>query len=167
MIMTTYSAGLRISETCRLKPEHILSSRMQIRIVQGKGRKDRYTVLSRRLLAALKEYWRVCQPEHWLFPSLVEPTKPITISSAARAYKRAIRLAGLPVRGGTHALRHSFATHSLEMGMDLTVLQRLLGHTSLTTTARYLHVSNVRMASAQSPLDLIEPTPQEEEEPRS
>ena len=155
LIMTTYSAGLRISETCRLKTEDILSSRMQIHIVQGKGRKDRYTVLSERLLGELRDYWRVYRPEGWLFPSTTYPDRPITTSSACRAFKRALRLAGLPVRGGIHILRHSFATHALEQGMDLTVLQRILGHNSLKTTAGYLHVSNVRMASAQSPLDLI------------
>jgi integrase/recombinase XerD len=160
IIMTTYAGGLRVGETCRLKPNDILTDRMQIHIVEGKGRKDRYSVLSRRLLEELREYWRAVRPEgDWLFPSLMHPTRPITGSSAGHAFKRAVRLAELPDRGGIHSLRHSFATHALEQGMDLTVLQRLLGHNSLKTTAGYLHVSNVRMASAQSPLDL---TPKEE-----
>ena len=164
IIMTTYAAGLRIGETCRLKHTDILTDRMQIRIVQGKGRKDRYTVLSHRLLGELREYWRAVRPQgDWLFPSLAHPLQPITSSSACRAFKRAVKFAGLPHRGGIHCLRHSFATHALEQGMDLTVLQRLLGHNSLMTTAGYLHVSNVRMASAQSPLDLIEPAPEAQE----
>jgi site-specific recombinase XerD len=165
IIMTTYAGGLRVGEVCRLKPTDILADRRQIRIVQGKGRKDRYTILSLRLLAELREYWRAVRPGgDWLFPSLAHPLQPITSSSASRAFKRAVRFAGLPHRGGIHCLRHSFATHALEQGMDLTVLQQLLGHTSLKTTAGYLHVSNAQMASAQSPLDLIEPTPEAEEE---
>lgn len=164
LLMTTYSGGLRISETCRLKAEHILSSRMQIRIVRGKGGKDRYTVLSKRLLEELRDYWRAYRPKHWLFPSPMFPARPITTSSASHAYRHALKLAGLPSRGGIHALRHSFATHALEQGMDLAVLQRLLGHGSLKTTAGYLHVSQVRMASAQSPLDLIDTNPQAEGE---
>ena len=158
LVMTAYAAGLRNSEVCRLKPEHILSSRMQIRVVQGKGRKDRYTVLSQRLLDALREYWRAERPRTWLFPSSMYPSRPITTATVRHAYKRALKLAGLPDRGGVHCLRHSFATHLLEQGVDLTVLQRLLGHGSLKTTAGYLHVSQIRMAKVRSPLDVTEPS---------
>ena len=166
--MTTYAGGLRVGETCRLKSNDLLTDRMQIRIVEGKGRKDRYTILSERPLEELREYWRAVRPEgDWLFPSLMYPAQAITPSSASHAFRRAVRFAGLPKRGGIHSLRHSFATHALEQGMDLSVLQRILGHNSLKTTAGYLHVSNVRMASAQSPLDLIEPTPQEDQKPES
>jgi site-specific recombinase XerD len=157
VVMTTYAAGLRCRETCLLKPEHILSERMQIRVVEGKGRKDRYTVLSERLLEELRRYWRQEKPKIWLFPSGMYPSEPITTATASHAYKRALELAGVPDRGGIHSLRHSFATHLLENGVDLAVLQRLLGHGSLKTTAGYLHVSQMRISAVRSPLDLLNP----------
>lgn len=156
VLMTTYAAGLRVSETCRLHPKHILSSRMQIHVVQGKGHKDRYTVLSKRLLDELRGYWKSQRPNIWLFPSSMRPGKPIVTHSAAYAFRRAVKLAKLPHRGGIHTLRHSFATHLLEQGADLVVLQRILGHGSLKTTAGYLHVSQTHIASVRSPLDLID-----------
>lgn len=156
LLMTTYAAGLRVSELCKLKPEDIVSSRMQIRIVQGKGRKDRYTILSARLLEELRAYWKIYRPALWLFPTQRDPAKHITSRTAERVFNRAATLAGLPNHEGIHSLRHSFATHLLEAGVDLPVLQRLLGHRSLATTSLYLHVRQERLAQLKSPLDLIE-----------
>jgi len=156
LLMTTYAAGLRVSEVCRLAPQDIVSSRMQIRIVQGKGRRDRYTILSTRLLEELRVYWRLYRPTVWLFPTEGDPAQPITTRTAQRVFNHATTLAGLPNHEGIHALRHSFATHLLEAGTDLPVLQRLLGHRSLATTSLYLHVRQERLAQLKSPLDLIE-----------
>jgi integrase/recombinase XerD len=141
MLMTTYAAGLRVSELCRLRPEHILSDRGQIRVEQGKGRKDRYTVLSPRLLEQLRAYWRVYRPTGgWMFPSSFFPDRPLTDNTANRVFTHAAKRAGLPCNGGIHSLRHSFATHLLEANVPLPVIQRLMGHTNLATTSRYLHV---------------------------
>jgi len=156
LLMTTYAAGLRLSEVCKLKAEHILSSRMQIRVVQGKGGKDRYTILSARLLTELRTYWRMFRPKEWLFTSSRRLDEPLTIKTAQYIFKRATRLAGLPYYNGIHSLRHSFATHLLEAGVDLVILQRLLGHSNLATTSKYLHVRQERLALIKSPLDLIE-----------
>ena len=155
LLMTTYSAGLRVSEVCHLKPEDILSDRMQIRIVQAKNKKDRYTILSPKLLAELRVYWRIYQPKHWLFAQKQDPTKPYRTASARRVFYNATRKAGLSNLGGIHSLRHSYATHSLEAGVDVATLQRLLGHSNLSTTANYLHLRPERLASIQSPLDRI------------
>jgi integrase len=120
MLMTTYAAGLRVSELCRLRTEHIVSDRGQIRIEQSKGRKDRYTVLSPRLLEQLRAYWRVYRPAGgWMFTSTFWPDRPLVSDSAARVFDRAVKLAGLPHNGGIHSLRHSFATHLLEAGVPL------------------------------------------------
>ena len=156
LLMTTYAGGLRVSEVCRLRPEDIHSSRMQIRIIQGKGRKDRYTVLSDKLLTELRAYWRMFRPKQWLFPSGAKTGAPLTTRTAERVFVNAVKLAALPKRGGFHCLRHSFATHLLEQGVDLPVLQRLLGHRSMNATAVYLHVSNARMQLVRSPLDLVD-----------
>jgi len=126
--MTTYAGGLRVSEVCRLKLEDIITSRMQIRVNQGKGGKDRYTILSARLLEESRVYWRMVRPTLWLFPSSWNPAKPLTIKTAQKVFDRAVELAKLPHHHGIHSLRHSFATHLLEAGVDLPVLQRLLGH---------------------------------------
>ena len=117
LLMTTYAAGLRVSEVCRLKLEDILSSRMQIRVTQGKGGKDRYTILSARLLAELRAYWRLVHPTLWLFPSSHYPGAPLTSDTAQFIFYRAVRLAQLPNHQGIHSLRHSFATHLLEAAL--------------------------------------------------
>ncbi len=156
LLMTAYAAGLRVSELCRLTPRDILSGRMQIRVAEGKGRKDRYTVLSARLLGELRDYWRRYRPARWLFPAQPQQERPITTRTAQRVFVRAVKLARLDERGGIHVLRHCFATHLLEAGIELPVLQRLLGHRSLSVTATYLHVANVRLSQVRSPLDLID-----------
>lgn len=163
-LMTVYGAGLRLNEACHLKFEHLDRARRQTRVVQGKGKKDRYTLLSPRLLAELEAYWRVCRPVHWLFPSCRDPLRPLSDGTGQKIYYAAVARAGLPRKGGIHALRHSFATHLLEAGVEITVLQRLLGHSSLSTTTTYLHVRAERLAQVAGPLELLDlrslpPTP--------
>jgi integrase/recombinase XerD len=157
LLMTAYGGGLRVSELCRLKAQDILSERMQIRVVQGKGRKDRYTVLSAKLLDELRDYWRMYRPRgEWLFPAQGRAQSHITTRTVERVFERARRLSGVPDRGGIHLLRHSFATHLVEAGVPLPVLQRLMGHRSLSSTAVYLHVSREQTASVRSPLELVD-----------
>jgi len=155
-LMTVYGAGLRLNEACHLKPAHIDSARMQIRVEQGKGRKDRYTLLSPRLLQELRSYWKICRPSGWVFPASRNPQQPMLDGTAASIFKHAIRRAGLPNKGGIHSLRHSFATHLLEAGVEITVVQRLLGHSSISTTVTYLHVRRERVSQIQSPLQLLD-----------
>lgn len=155
-LMTLYGAGLRLSEACRLKAEHIHPRRRQIRVDQGKGRKDRYTLLSPRLLQELRGYWQCFRPEHWLFPSTKDPGLPMDERVGQKMFYSAVERAGLPRRGGIHSLRHSFATHLLEAGVEITVVQRLLGHSSLATTSNYLHVRQERLRQVQSPLQLLD-----------
>ena len=155
-LMTVYGGGLRVSEACRLKFEHIRRDRMQIRVEQGKGRKDRYTLLSAKLLEELERYWRCFRPVHWLFPATENPELPMSKGAGLMIFKRAAARAGVPARGGIHVLRHSFATHLLEAGVEITVVQRLLGHSSLSTTSTYVHVRRERLAQIQSPLQLLD-----------
>ena len=155
-LMTVYGGGLRLEEACHLKAEHINRARMQIRVEQGKGRKDRYTLLSPVLLSELERYWRSDRPEHWLFPAAHDPQSPMDGRTAQKMFYRAMARAGLPHRGGIHTLRHSFATHLLEAGVEITVVQRLLGHSTVTTTANYLHVRQERLAQVKSPLQLLD-----------
>jgi integrase/recombinase XerD len=154
-LMTLYGAGLRLNEGCHLRPRDIESDRMMIRVEQGKGRKDRYTILSSALLGELRTYWRVCRPREWLFPSPADPRQPFNDRTAQRMFYAALARAGLPNRGGIHCLRHSFATHLLESGVEITVIKLLMGHRSLQTTTSYLHVSGERLAQVKSPLDLL------------
>jgi integrase/recombinase XerD len=157
LLMTAYGAGLRVSEVVRLQPKDILSDRLQIRVVQGKGRKDRYTVLSAKLLEELRRYWKLYRPGTWLFPSSNDRFEShINVRTAQRVFDRAVELAGLPQRGGIHLLRHSFATHLLEAGVPLPVLQRLMGHRALSSTSVYLHISRDQFAAVKSPLDLVD-----------
>ncbi len=156
-LMTVYGAGLRLDEACHLKPEHIKRARMQIRVVQGKGRKDRYTLLSPVLLQELDRYIQCFHPVDWLFPATI-PTHPMDYHTAQRIFYRAVKRAGLSRHGGIHSLRHSFATHLLEAGVEITVVQRLLGHSSLATTSTYLHVRQERLAQIKSPLQLLDLT---------
>jgi site-specific recombinase XerD len=157
-LMTVYGAGLRLNEACHLKAEHLDAARQQIRIVQGKGRKDRYTLLSPRLLAELRSYWRMFRPPHWLFPATRSPQQPMVDATGQRIYYHAVARAGLRRKGGIHALRHSFATHLLEAGVEITVVQRLLGHAHLNTTSTYLHVRQERLAQLAGPLQLLDLT---------
>jgi integrase/recombinase XerD len=154
-LMTVYGGGLRLGEGCRLQPRHIDSARMQIRVEAGKGRKDRYTLLSPRLLEALRDYYRMFRPQEWLFFGR-DANQPLPLATGQKIFYLAQARAGLPDKGGIHSLRHSFATHLIESGVEITVVQRLLGHSSLSTTSVYLHVRQERLAQIQSPLQLLQ-----------
>lgn len=154
-LMTVYGGGLRLNEACHLKVKDLHVARQQIRIVQGKGGKDRYTLLSPRLLEELRSYWRSCRPQLWLFPATRCPEEPMVDVTGQRIYYHAVHRAGLSRKGGIHALRHSFATHLLEAGVEITAVQRLLGHASLATTSTYLHVRRERLAQITGPLQLL------------
>jgi site-specific recombinase XerD len=153
--MTTYAAGLRVSEAVKLKITDIDSGRMMIRISQGKGRKDRYTILSKRLLIELRQYYRKYRPELWLFQGR-NPQNYVSTGTAQKVYYRAKEKAGIKKGKGIHVLRHCFATHLLEAGVDLRTIQALMGHNSIMTTMVYLQVSRKKLSSTQSPLDLLE-----------
>jgi len=154
LLLTVYSAGLRVSEVVKLQPIHIERSRKMIRIEQGKGRKDRYTVLSDTLLKTLEKYWRAYRPGAWIFPGGTK-TKHLTIDSAQQIYYKAKMKAGVERGRGIHTLRHSFATHLLEQGTRTYVLQQMLGHKSIRTTAKYLHISNEAISQVVSPADTV------------
>jgi integrase/recombinase XerD len=139
-LTTAYAAGLRASEAVGVKVADIDSGRMLIRVEQGKGGKDRYVMLSGQLLGILRTYWRLARPHHWLFPGRDE-TKPIDVQVLHAACRSACVAAGLAKRVTVHTLRHSFATHLLEAGTDIRIIQVLLGHASLSSTARYTRVS--------------------------
>ncbi len=156
MLMTTYAAGLRVSEVVGLKVTDIDSNRMMIRVQQGKGRKDRYTILSRRLLKALRIYWKMYHPSLWLFYSGKKTKRPLSISSLQRVYNQAKELTGITKGKGIHTLRHCFATHLLEAGIDLRTIQVLMGHASITTTMGYLQVTRKHLGTTESPLDLLD-----------
>ena len=158
MLLTAYGAGLRVSELCHLRVEDILGDRGQIRVVQGKGRKDRYTVLSPKLRSELQSYWRRCRPTYWLFPSPVKPDCPVSVTTAQNIFGQAVQAAKLPAHDGIHSLRHSFATHLMEAEVPLPVIQRLLGHRSLASTSRYLYVRREILAQLQGPLEGIDLT---------
>lgn len=152
LLMTIYGAGLRVSEVVRLKPEHIESERMMIRVEQGKGMKDRYTLLPKRLLQELRSYYTLYRPEAYLFFGRAKDT-PMPISSAQKAYYKAKRQAGITDGKGIHTLRHCFATHLLDQGIDIYVIKHMMGHSAIKTTAGYLHTSRQKIANVVSPLD--------------
>lgn len=154
LLTTVYGSGLRASEAVRLRPEHIESSRMMIRVEQGKGRKDRYTILSRRCLELLRDYYRCEQPGQWLFFGR-EKTKPMPVGTAQKIYYNAKQAAGVDKGHGIHTLRHCFASHLYENGAELYVIKRWLGHSSIKTTCRYIHLSPDYLHSIKSPLDLL------------
>lgn len=154
IMMTLYAGGLRISEACSLRPEDIDSRRMVIHIRAGKGGKDRYTVLSKRLLAWLRDYFRQYRPKEWLFPGQTK-TGHITPEAARRVLRLAATAAGISKKVTPHVLRHCFATHLLESGVDITTIRSLLGHGSLRTTEIYTHVSVEHIGRVRSPLDLL------------
>lgn len=154
LMMTSYSTGLRRFELVRLTPKDIHSERMLVRVNQGKGRKDRYTLLSERLLKELRAYWCEYRPEGWLFPNHSR-TNHMSKDTAGRIFYRLKERAGITHGHGIHTLRHSFATHLLEMGVDVRTIQVLMGHTSLNTTVKYLHVTQKHIEGTRNPLDLL------------
>jgi integrase/recombinase XerD len=157
ILMTAYAAGLRVSEVTRLRVEDIDSQRMVIH-VRGKGQKDRYVMLSPRLLEILRTYWKAVRPRNCLFPG-ADPNTPITPDSVWQVCGRACHKASLGKHVTVHTLRHSFATHLLEAGTDLRTIQVLLGHSSIRTTARYVHVATATLAKTQSPFDRLDLNP--------
>jgi integrase/recombinase XerD len=153
-LTTAYAAGLRASEAVHLKVRDIDGERGIIRVEHGKGGKDRNVMLSAQLLAILRVYWRLARPEVWLFPGRDE-TKPIDVQVLYSACRSACTAAGTDKRVTVHTLRHSFATHLLESGTDIRIIQVLLGHNNLSTTARYTKVSNTLIRNTTSPLDRL------------
>lgn len=153
ILTTCYAAGLRISEAVHLKPPDIDSQRMVIRVEQGKGQKDRYVMLSPKLLETLRSYWRVMHPKGLLFEGV--SGQPITRSAVEQACQKARRLSGIRKPISPHSMRHAFAVHLLESGTDVRTIQLLLGHRSLATTARYLRIATSKVCSTSSPLDLL------------
>ena len=154
LLMTTYAAGLRVSAVVRLQLTDIESERMLLRIEQGKGRKDRYTLLSTRLLTELRAYWQLYRPAPWLFTGL-DPHRPMPIGTAQKISYHAKQRAGITHGHGIHTLRHCFATHLLEAGVDVRTIQMLLGHRSLDTTTRALRITRQSLATLHSPFDLL------------
>jgi integrase/recombinase XerD len=156
LLMTAYAAGLRVSEVVRLQISDIESdpSRMLIRINQGKGHKDRYSLLSEHLLLELRAYWQIECPRPWLFPGS-KTTQPMPSGTAQKVYNQARARAGIEQGAGFHTLRHSFATHLFDAGVDPHTLQLLLGHRSIKTTLKYVHVSRRHLMHIRSPLDLL------------
>ncbi len=154
LLSTAYACGLRVSELVRLRVEDIDSGRMQVAIRQGKGAKDRRVPLSRNLLGLLRTYWRAERPGSWLFPGGIE-NRPLTINLVQRLCQRTRERTGLKKAVTPHTLRHSYATHLLEAGVDLPTIQKLMGHGSLSSTMRYLHVRSERLLELESPFDLL------------
>jgi integrase/recombinase XerD len=156
ILMTAYGAGLRISEACTLEVGDLDSARMFIHVREGKRGKDRYVMLSPKLLDTLRVYWRHARPRsRYLFPGGF-PGAPISASAVQRVLKKAVAAAGLTKRATFHSLRHAFATHLLEAGTDIRTIQKLLGHSSIQTTARYTFVSEQQVARTRSPLDTLD-----------
>jgi integrase/recombinase XerD len=156
ILTTMYAAGPRVSEVVHIKVSDIDSSRNVIWIRGGKGRKDRQTLLPPKLLDLLRCYWRWKRPKDWLFPG-EKPSQPITCAAIVLACKKAAEAAGISKAIHPHSLRHAFATHLLEAGVNLRSIQILLGHAKLETTARYLHVADTAVRSTISPLELLDP----------
>jgi integrase/recombinase XerD len=155
ILMTCYGSGLRISEALKLRITDIDSQNMQIRVIQGKNRKDRYSILSEINLQQLRFYWSKYRPKgEFLFSSFTSGN-PIPVQNVQLAFKQAIIEASIQKKASVHSLRHSFATHLLENGTDLRTIQELLGHSSITTTSRYVHVTRKHLQGVQSPLDKI------------
>ena len=152
ILMMTYSSGLRVSETARLKLTDIDSKRMTVKVSDGKGGKDRYSILSQTTLESLRQYWRKYRPTEWLFEGQ-KKNAHITVHSIQLMFYAAKKRAGITKPASVHTLRHSFATHLIEAGTSLHHVQLLLGHRSPTTTTVYLHVSRLNLSQVTSPLD--------------
>jgi integrase/recombinase XerD len=155
LLMTTYGGGLRVSEVIKLRPADIDSQRMMIRVVAGKRSRDRYTLLSVRLLEELRAYWRAYRPLTWLFPSR-KPEDHFNDDKAREVFNRAKIKAGIRKAGSIHLLRHCFATHLLEVGVDLRTIQILMGHSAIDSTIWYLHLTRKKLDATQNPLDLLD-----------
>jgi len=155
-LSVAYGAGLRVAEVAALKVSDVDSKRMMLRVEQGKGRKDRYAMLSPQLLELLRDWYRVARPQGWLFPGR-NPVSPMTTRQLHRGCEAAVRAAKISKRVSPHTLRHSFATHLLEQNIDIRVIQVLLGHAKLDTTALYTRVATNTIREVMSPLDRLTP----------
>ncbi len=156
ILAIAYGAGLRVSEVCALKPMDIDSQRMLIHVRLGKGNKDRYVLLGETVLALLRDYYKTARRKGvYLFPGY-KPQSPLCTACVWRVMRKAVRKAGLSKKATTHSLRHSFATHLLESGYDIRIVQALLGHASIQTTQRYTHITDRLLSLVRSPLDLIQ-----------
>ena len=158
IIATAYAAGLRISEVCGLRIADIDSQRMRIHVRSGKGKKDRYVMLGESLLALLRQYYQKARPQgEYLFPGY-KPHRPICTTAVNQVLRKVVRQAGLSKKVTMHTLRHCFATHLMEAGTDIRILQVLLGHSSIRTTLRYTHITDRLVQKLVSPLDMLNPT---------
>jgi integrase/recombinase XerD len=157
-LSVAYGAGLRVSEVVALKVCDIDSERMTLRVEQGKGDKDRFVMLSPQLLELLRDWWRIARPRAWLFPGL-DPVNPMSTRQLHRAVRAAAQAAGIAKRVSPHTLRHSFATHLLEQNVDIRVIQVLLGHAKLDTTALYTRVAVNTIRDVTSPLERLSLNP--------
>ncbi len=153
ILLTTYAAGLRVSEVVNLRINDIDSKRMQIRVRQGKGKKDRYTILSEINLSVLRKYWLMYKPHSWLFPG-ENPDNHITERTAQKVFQNCKEKAKITKNVSIHSLRHSFATHLLESGTDVYHIQKLMGHSSTKTTSMYIHIKNESLLQIKSPIDI-------------
>lgn len=154
LLMVTYAAGLRVSETSKLQLSHIDSDRLQIRVEQSKGRKDRYTLLSAPLLPELRRYYRHYRPQIYLFEGN-KPGVPLATETIQKVFKGSKESAGITKKATVHTLRHCFATHLMENGVDLLTIKKLMGHRSIQTTLRYIHVRQEHIRAVVSPLDKL------------
>ena len=154
MFMIAYASGLRVSEIAHLKVSDIDSENMQIMVREGKGKVDRYSLLSQMCLDILRLYWKQYRPTLWLFPGIISG-QPITIHTIENAFRKARNQASINKKASIHSLRHSFATHLLENGTDVVRIQKLLGHARITSTMLYLHLAKVKILQVKSPLDSL------------
>ncbi len=155
IIMLAYSSGLRRNEVLNLLPEHIDSKRMQVRVLQGKGKKDRYTLLSQKTLEALRLYYKYERPQKYLFEPNNRKGQRLSATTLARIVKNKLKDAGIKKAVSFHTLRHTFATHLLEDGVNLRLIQQFMGHTTLKSTTEYLHLTKPDPGSVSSPLDIM------------
>jgi integrase/recombinase XerD len=159
ILMTIYSGGLRLKEARNLKVSDIDGKRMMIRVCQGKGNKDRYTLLGMKALEVLRIYWKRYRPKELLFPSVIRRGNPIDASGVQNAFKEALSMTTIRKKATVHTLRHSFATHLLEEGTEIPYIQNLLGHSDVRMTSIYLHVARKKLLKVVSPIDLLEEEP--------
>ncbi len=151
---TIYGGGLRVSEVVKLRVKDIDSSNMKIIVYQSKGKKDRHTLLSKTNLHILRDYYKKYKPKYWLFPGQ-NPDKPLTTRTPQKEFRKARINAGILKEATAHTLRHGFATHLLDAGVDLVYIQQLMGHASIKTTSMYLHLRDTRVLKIKSPLDTL------------
>ena len=154
LLSLTYGSGLRVSEVVRVQPVHLDRGRMMLRVEQGKGHRDRYTILAKKTLRLLDRLQREAGSLNWYFPGK-DKEQPLSVCTAQMVYESAIRRSGVRRVGGIHVLRHCFATHLMEQGVDIFTIKKWMGHRSLTTTSRYMHVTAEHLASVKSPLDIL------------